>query len=385
MLRIPKEKILERWDNLSVPIREVLTSETTAQSIQDICETQFIPREKIPLISGSTTDVLMGFLHPADLPAEIQKSTGIDARIAGAIATAINQRIFAPIQSEIDKAYQPIKAAPTGPTIVQEIRTAVPAPATVGAAPKMIVTTMQAVPQPQSPRPTATIIPTVPDIRATQKVSSILPTKIGSVPMSTAVHFPATQAPMPPKPLIFETNSSSTPVRHAPDFKMPDVAQNIMGAKTSGTATLRPAIVEFAGTPGGKNPVPVPPPSPLKRTGDNDVPKPEPARTITEITENASGGITPSAPKPPASAFTPISQIPVPTRATTIPGNASIAVTPTPPKPPTAPVPLPAKSKPSIPPTFEVPKSVPVPPPQKSSTANKPEKIIQKDYSETEK
>jgi hypothetical protein len=138
------------------------------------------------------------------------------------------------------------------------------------------------------------------------------------------------------------------------------------------------AVIEFGGMPVPKTPTPqssVTPKVTVVRFGNEKSgapagslpvtpPTPEPMRTITEITPESLRTDS-SIPKPTIQpSFTPLSQIPVP----------SLGI----PKPATAVIP--AILKASVPPATPNPVSMPVPKP-----SNQPVKVIQKDYSETEK
>lgn len=373
MLLIPKEKILERWDDLSTPIREVLTSDITAQFIQDTCRAEFIPVEKVPLVAGAVTDVLMGFLHPTDLSGEIQKSIGVDARIAGPLATAINQRIFIPIQAEIDHAYKPLSAVST-PKIVQEIRPVESASIPVGSAPKMINTVVATVPQ----MPPATNRPNNPISMDIQASPRIVPATAGisgtAIPKPVIAPTPTVTTtavgPAPkPKPLIFQTDSTSHPIQHAPDFKVLETSRNIMDSRSiPKPLPIRPAVVEFTGAPIKKEFV-----SPMVNAvmqkmpiPNGDPPRPNAARIVTEVTSETLRNITTPAPTSRPSVFTPISQIPVPSA-------------PKPGIPQPTPVSMPPKS-PIIPAT-PTPRIAATPMP-KPTPAAPTEKVVQKDYSE---
>ena len=108
MVTISKNQALERWDTLPMTLREALYSDINSDFLWKTCQAEHIPEEKIYDVSRITGYVLMGFLHPGDLAGELTEILGIDKRITTSIADAIDKRIFAPLQEDIDKAYNPI-------------------------------------------------------------------------------------------------------------------------------------------------------------------------------------------------------------------------------------------------------------------------------------
>jgi hypothetical protein len=330
----------------------------------------------------------MGFLHPEDMANEVRDALSIDIRIATSITNAINQRIFAPIRADIDKVYNPNPEELIAPKIVEEIRPAqkisvpaslvIPAPASLSAT--IPVTPKQEPIKPAAPKPA------IADEFA--RAGTNKPTS-------------ATPAPMP-KPMVLQTESISRPITNAPNFRVPTIAENIMGAKgASMPLPPRTAVVEFGGMPLPKTPT-VPQPStapkvtPIRYGSENSTapakpPVPEPMRTVTEITPETLKVVAP-APKPSTqSSFTPISQIPIPSSIaqkpfvsapSPIPAQAKpmpIAQTSPAPQKSISQIPAPAPIKPT--PATVMPSMPPKPMPQTPTPAGQPEKVIQKDYS----
>ena len=285
----------------------------------------------------------MGLLATNQAAREIADDLGIDIRIATSIANNLNQQIFLPFQVDIDKIYNPIseKAAPK---ILEEIRPAIKMPASAPAPLPHV---------PPSASPTSATIP------ATSKQES---TKSATVPSPTPV----------PKPVFFQTESTSQPIPNAPNFRIPTIAEDIMaGKKDFKPLPTASAVVEFDGALIPKKDTPTTqsstaPKITIVRYGSEKSapPMPEPSRTITEITPETLKTVTP-APKavvqPP---FAPLSQIPIPS--------------PMAPKPPVSTMPVPPKSPTTVNPSI-------LPTPKIPEPAGQPEKIVQKDYSETEK
>ncbi len=340
MITPDQNKIFERWDELPPSLKDALFSEAASDFLWKTCSDEHIPEEKIHVIARLVGYVLEGFLHPEDMANEIRDELGIDLRIAAAIASAINQRIFTPIRADIDKVYQPIEAPEEKPKIVQEIRPAPVVPARKPATPG------GAVPPPMS-------IPLAPT-RPTPKPA--VPTPTGSPIGTVSKGITSPSAPVPaPKPLLFQTEAVPRPIQNAPDFRIPKVAENIMDEGAARVLPVRSAIVEIGGIPKPATPTQTPkPPMPgMPRYGGEKIepPKPEPTRTVMEITSETFQKTNIPVPKAEPAPFTPILQTQVP---------SSI-------RPPIAPKP-------------------PVPPIPNQKPAQNPEtKVVQKDYSESEK
>lgn len=124
MLTVPKNEALKRWDTLPDNIRETLVSEHSVEILDRIAKDEHIPEEKIPLISQVAGYVLMGFLHPEEVAAELKERLGVDGRIAESISKSLDSRIFSPLKSQIEKLYAPAfesaKPMPPRPVIIAE-------------------------------------------------------------------------------------------------------------------------------------------------------------------------------------------------------------------------------------------------------------------------
>jgi hypothetical protein len=298
----------------------------------------------------------MGFLHPEDMANEIRDELGIDLRIAAAIASAINQRIFTPIRADIDKAYQPIAAAAvatTGPKIVQEIRPVPTAPKPTGTPPPMSIpvapTVQMPAPKSAAPMPSPAQKPAPSFVTPPSPMPSmpLRPSPVSVTARTSPATAPAPTSAPAPKPVMFQTQAAPRPIQNAPDFRIPKIAENIMGENASRVLPVRSAIVEIGGIPKPATPSQIPQPSipGMPRYGGEKIepPKPEPTRTITEVTPEAFQKTDIPVPKASPAPFTPILQTQVPSSV----------------KPP-----------------------VPAPAPMPKATPGKEEKVIQKDYSE---
>jgi hypothetical protein len=117
MLKISKQQALNRWDTLPNNLKEALFSEYNTETLWRICENQHLSDDKIEIVATLAGDVILGFLHPEDLAQEIRKDVNIVPEIAGAIASEINRKIFAPIRADLEKVYAP----PSGEIEIEEV------------------------------------------------------------------------------------------------------------------------------------------------------------------------------------------------------------------------------------------------------------------------
>lgn len=363
MVKIPEEKIIERWDNLPMTLREAMASDVNSDFVWKTSTEEFIPAEKIPLVATVVGSVLMGFIHPEDMAKELRDSLGVDLRIAAALTSAINQRVFTPLRGDIDKVYDP-KLELIKPKVLEEAPLAVKLP-TPGSSPVMISSNIPPV------VPTTKTVPLVP------KGESAKPATDKAVSLDEFSRFgknAVTSSVSAPKPVFLQTESASRPIPNAPNFRIPTIAEDIMGgAKNPASLPVTSAVVEIGGIPipkatsaqqspatpkitivryGSEKSV-----APPKPTAPPLPPKPEPMRTITEITSEPLKAGLPT-PKMSTQAFVPPFQIPTSSPTIPKPPVSSTSAVPTPPTPPA---------------------TTPKP------TDQPPQKVILKNYSEAEK
>jgi hypothetical protein len=384
MISITQEQARVRFTLIPPILQDAIFSVQNAEIIASTIEKFNISEEKaeeIPVLVGW---VLLGFLHPEDLIDEIVAVSGIPKEVAQDVSNTLATKIFSPIRPIIDRAYKPVPeseeatiATPpptaTGPKILQEIKAPVPTP------PQVVASSIP------SPKPMNPVVPAN-SVSPVNFPSAATPNIAITKSVSAPQNVPSPSIPKPaPKPFVIQTESVSHPILNAPNFNIPTIAEDIMGGNKKGFGSMptASAVIEFGGMPLPKaTPTPQSSASPkvtVVRFGNEKngapagslpvtPPTPEPMRTITEITPESLKTDS-STPKPMIqSSFTPLSQIPVPSPIMPKPIAAAIPVAPTP-------VP-PVKPKPMIPPTS----SIPAPKPNDQSV-----KVIQKDYSETEK
>jgi hypothetical protein len=230
--------------------------------------------------------VLFGFLHPEDLAAELRDALSVDIRITTAIANAINQRIFAPIRTQIDAVYKPVGSGSSlmssgvGPKILEEIRAVTP----VGARPMPGSAFPQVgwsgMPTSGGPRPTSgpstptqtpTLMgnvavlppkpPTFSNLQKTELGKIVLPPRPEAARDGRAVSAGTGGGAPAPMPVFMGTDTATRPLAKAPDFGMKSI-DRIASLTSMPPAPPKPAVIEFGiPKPPVKSPV-VPPPTP---------------------------------------------------------------------------------------------------------------------------
>lgn len=116
---ITKEQLRNRWDTLSDALREAIASETNSQMVWKAAVGEHLSDDKAAVVSRLTGYVLLGFIHPEELAAEIKNEIGIDTRVAAAIAEPLNKKIFQPLREDLEQVYAPASKLAEGTPGVQ--------------------------------------------------------------------------------------------------------------------------------------------------------------------------------------------------------------------------------------------------------------------------
>lgn len=119
MIRVSKKKFLERLDTLSPAVRAAAFSPDTGGIISAIGKAYHLDEHRIGTLIAATGAVFFGFLHRTDLAKEILEETRVDAKIAQSIADEIEQKVFARIQADLDRIFEPVSAE-------EEVETEIP-------------------------------------------------------------------------------------------------------------------------------------------------------------------------------------------------------------------------------------------------------------------
>lgn len=98
-----------RMDSLPQSLASSLASEDTNHIVESICKDRHLADlDKITAIKQLVALVVMGFIHPSDLPAEINSQLALDnLKLSADIAAALDAKIFSSIRVEIDANYSP--------------------------------------------------------------------------------------------------------------------------------------------------------------------------------------------------------------------------------------------------------------------------------------
>ncbi|OGY58576.1 MAG: hypothetical protein A3H06_02020 [Candidatus Colwellbacteria bacterium RIFCSPLOWO2_12_FULL_44_13] len=110
MLNIPRQKVLERWDELPLSIREALFSEEYDDALERIGEGNSLNEEQAEFLYTDVGDVLRGFLKPTELPKMLEEDLHIPPDIATLISEEVRIKIFDPLGSELTNVYKPFSS-----------------------------------------------------------------------------------------------------------------------------------------------------------------------------------------------------------------------------------------------------------------------------------
>jgi hypothetical protein len=128
---MPREYSLdETWklyEKLPEELKEAIFSETTAESIWNICERNEIPGEKISEVAKYTGRVLLGLLPPNEFQETLEKELGIEREKAKMITREITRYVFFPVKASLEELYK-IEITPAGARAVPPPSPAPPKP-----------------------------------------------------------------------------------------------------------------------------------------------------------------------------------------------------------------------------------------------------------------
>ena len=385
-------------------IRDWFGSEACVEAIGKVNDQFNIIGENSRIIPRLLLRLEIKDISPGYFSGALAVALNTDKNHVAMIVGEIKKTILAPVEKDfanydidlalLDKFEIPItKPVAPAPKVLEEIH----------AVSKVPISTPMPVPFTAPATKISVIVPSASKQESakliTEKITPSLDefSGIGKNPVPIASPAP-TPAPAP-KPFILQMSASSVPIPNAPNFRVPTTAENIMGGrKGPEPLPMRSAVVEF-----GNMPIPKPatkPAAPLPATtpkvtvvrygSEKSVPpappKPEPMRTVIEITPETLKTVAPIQKMPAQPSFAPLSQIPVPSPMMPAPSRAEG------PKPPVATMPavssIPKPQTPALAPIKPVSPTPPAPPkplPEIPKPAAPSEKIITKDYSETGK
>ncbi|MEK9168423.1 MAG: hypothetical protein AAB698_01330 [Patescibacteria group bacterium] len=106
---LTEQQLQKRYYSLPEKLKDILDSENNLKIIHQICRAhQLNDDEKILIIEQLVGLILLGFVSADDLSREISENLHLNHRHSDDIAFEMNRKIFAPIWSEIEKAYSPV-------------------------------------------------------------------------------------------------------------------------------------------------------------------------------------------------------------------------------------------------------------------------------------
>ncbi len=364
-MTVTKQQARDRFVLLPPVLQDAVFSDSNAEKISAINEQFKVPEDAQEIVASRTGWVLLGFLPQENLAEELVSGAGMDASTAKSIASALNEKIFQPLQSAINSisAPAPTPSGNTGaPKVIQDIasaKSAVPVPTpntqTSGSTPipltnlsskgwsRMSSADLPPVPsaiKKPAPFPSAPVPVPTPS-------ASFVPRTIGGVPIPGRPVTP-TPAPAPaPAPVMIQRGEIfAAPARNA-DFHLErkmGAQMDLEGARIQPKA--KPAMIEF----GQAKPAPTPstpgtPPASWRAgaysgfaTSLPSVPiAKEGGRSVTEITTTLQSPKIPAMPQPPMPPKPPaaaMGQTPMTPRPPQTP-PPSPPTPPSPPKPPT--------------------------------------------------
>lgn len=117
MPKSSQEKYSEILEKLSPDLIKVLLSEETPLRIAEICtENEVEEEEKIKKIAYQVGRVLLGELSPEKFQTTLEKEIKLHLLTAKKITEEINQDIFFPVKTSLEKIYKIEIAPPAKPT-----------------------------------------------------------------------------------------------------------------------------------------------------------------------------------------------------------------------------------------------------------------------------
>lgn len=344
-MTITKEQAQTRFKTLTPVLKSALFSVQTAESIARVAEQNTLPKEKSVLVAEIAGLVMLGFLRLEEATVEIQSRLGVPAQSAKNISDSLNSKIFSPLKTEIDRAYQPLAGSgnkpapladsPLRPNIVEEIKQLEKSGEELVGVLKKMEGPIKPIQPPSFPSSPATARP---------PSAPFVPPRTLATPSGPSLGPKATPSSPTHGPVILHQESEANPLASSLGFKLDIPPGRFSDRGVAPEATGRMARLEVGGmqkpsidSPGrtnvagggravnygggfDQNPRPtVPPPLPIR--------SPE-----GPFSKSALGGLPPNLPKPPASLQSPELNLPNPPRPQPRPGQVPPNLPPLPDK-----------------------------------------------------
>jgi len=410
MIKVTTNQALERWDTLPDILRDALFSEPNSDFLWRTCSDEYVPEKKIYEVAKVAGYVMMGFLHPEDVALEIIERLALDRKTATDIQNALSKRIFAPLQADLEKVYNPLgkfdvssniapKVSANGgpsPKMVFDMVSGSSAQASLkplnSVAPKPGAPTPSAIAAPISQKPISAVLSSIPPNTSATPTPTKIPSasegKFAPPPFSQAGWSKTTSSPVqsqqPPQakpptapsglaPIILHEDAKFTSSEKTTDFHLArpggGAEVSLEGVKSQQVA--RPAVLEL----GSLANAPAKPGSVAPKfthyTQFQIATQPI-DRHVTEITA--------STPKPTQSPAPSKPVTPTPTPAIAKPAPPAVPQVKYPVVPPTAPAPKPAAAAPTPPAPPKPPAPAMPQPPKPPSPPQAQEKVVKINY-----
>ncbi len=105
MTELSIEKRIEKYDALPERLRQELNSDESANMVWIIGEAHHFSENRTRKLLKVVSYIILGSIHPEDLPKEIVSEAGVDKRLADEVAREIQLKILNPVIPEIQKLY----------------------------------------------------------------------------------------------------------------------------------------------------------------------------------------------------------------------------------------------------------------------------------------
>ncbi|XOB42762.1 MAG: hypothetical protein ACKKMP_01755 [Candidatus Nealsonbacteria bacterium] len=102
--KISSEQYWKLYKGLPQPLQEALSSDETANNMQNICEKYEITDHASDVVDQMSW-VLLGLLLPDEFQKTIEKELGLEKNIAKKVVLEINRFIFYPVKSSLEELY----------------------------------------------------------------------------------------------------------------------------------------------------------------------------------------------------------------------------------------------------------------------------------------
>mgnify|MGYP001606390219 CR=1 FL=1 len=107
-----REQLRQLYIKLPEEIKDLASSDETANNIEDICKRNGIVDERVGIISDLTRNVLLGVLPPEEFQKTLEKELGLKTDLAKKISQEIYRFIFYPVKTALEELYK-IEITPT--------------------------------------------------------------------------------------------------------------------------------------------------------------------------------------------------------------------------------------------------------------------------------